>query len=349
MIDTLTGHEFLKNHIEEWLELYPSIKLFIKRFTETQISAKDILTIQGGTSTERRVLYSKISNTSGPVRYVDCSKMPVAYTEGLIFGFNAGFMGWSRTDYPGYLEKSEGGTLVLDHIEKLDLDLQTRLSQVLNSGTYRRLGTETELPLACRIICGSNYDLSLKSELGQFKEDFYFRISSYSIEIPELKNNSSIIDSFIALILKFFSERMEVTEIEISYEARELLRGYSFPGGFDELFQILKIAADEGSGTLIIPDLLAPFSPVLKHLSPTFIQGGGSKGVQDLPGLEEIEILNYVNQNGHITNTHVREILSVDRYRASYLLKKLDAMNILDCAGKGRSAYYTRPVTEASV
>ncbi len=279
---------------------------------------------------------------------VDCGEMPVAYTEALFFGFVPGFMGWGRTQRHGYLLGAQGATLYLDEVGRLDPDFQTRFSRFLEENRFRLLGSEEETESRFHLISASGTDLSLHVDMGKFSGDLYFRLSQVILDLPPLSSRTGELDHIIRFFLEEIGRIEGIPPGPLSPEAHRLLMEYDFPGDLEELFQILRVALSEANGATITPDHLAPFSPVLRHLSPLSSAKSRSAGLQDLPGIEEIEILNHVNHHGHITNAQCRRILKVDRFRASYLLKKLDAMGILTCVGRGRSAYYTRQATVLS-
>ena len=301
--------------------------------------------ISGPAKSERALLASKLHcmcpAPGKPFIKVDCSELPAAFSEALFFGFVPGFMGWGRHQRDGYFNMANSGILFMDEIGWVDTDFQSRLLKFLEEGSFRLLGSENPVKSTFCLVSGTSTDLEFKSELGRFRLDLYYRLSEFRIEIPQIRQRE------IVPLIHFFVEKLcqvrNIGQPGISDESLAMLSQYPFPGDLEELFNILKHAIVEANGRKIQIDHLAPFSPVLKHLSPVSLAGSRAAGLQELPGLEEVEILNFVNQNGHITNTRCRDLLKVDRYRASYLLKKLDAMGLLKCIGRGRNAYYARP------
>lgn len=331
---------------DDWMRINPFLSRFLDRmelggdgFAHSRVH------ISGPAKSERMLLASKLhsmcSAPGKPFIKVDCSELPAAFSEALFFGFVPGFMGWGRHQRDGYFKMANSGLLFMDEIGWLDTDFQGRLLKFLEEGSFRLLGSEDPINSRFCLVSGTSSDLEFKSELGRFRPDLYYRLSEFQIEIPPIGKRE--IQSLVQFFIEKLCEIRNIRQTSISDESVAMLSQYPFPGDLEELFTILKHAMVEANGRKIQIDHLAPFSPVLKHLSPVSLAGSRAAGLQELPGLEEVEILNFVNQNGHITNTRCRDLLKVDRYRASYLLKKLDAMGLLKCIGRGRNAYYARP------
>lgn len=351
----VTCRQVIETQWNQWMEWHPYIANFIERLRgggQGQGNAPRIF-IKGGSKSERiavaHFIHRKLNSVYDSFVEISCRELPVTYTEALFFGFEPGFMGWGKSRRDGYFSIASGGTLFMDEIDHLDLDFQNRFSTCLQSEGYRILGSEKNIPFQCNFIATSSYDLALQSELGKFQDDLYFRLSELAIELPPVAERKQNLKAIIELFLRELNGgEASGKSARVSDEAMKLLLDYSFPGEVDELFQVLHIALRECHGKEILPDHLAPFSPILRHFSPLSAKTSQSAGMQDLPGIEEIEILNFVNQHGHITNTQCRDLIGVNRFRASYLLKKLDSLSILNCVGRGRNSYYTRNSHEMS-
>lgn len=269
--------------------------------------------------------------------------LPSAFSEAQFFGFQSGFMGWGQQSRVGSIPRAHNGTLLLNQIDHLDFDFQSRLLNFLESHSFRMLGQETFSTANCQILSTSARNLTNLSSLGLFSLSLFNRITQVSLEIPPLSERSQLLPQLIDLLLFHIADLTSHAKPRISQDSLQLLAQYSFPGDVTELIHICLVACSESQFNIILPDHLPPFSPTIRHLSPLSPLKSPLSPNQDIPNLQEIEILNYVHHHGCITNALCRKLLKIDRFRASYLLKKLHASNILVRIGLGRNSHYSKP------
>ena len=199
-----------------------------------------------------------------------------------------------------------------------------------------------------RIVAATNQDLATLIAQDRFREDFYFRLAGFMVTLPPLRERREDIPLLVDHFLGQFSEEMGREAPGMSREALSVLEAHSFPGNVRELKNLIEYALIKSRGTLIRPEHLrfielrsdadeveVDASTVAPASRPT-ADGEPSDRPEDL-------ILAHVREQGSISNTECRILLSVDLQRASYLLKKLHAEGVLEKHGERRWSRYRLP------
>jgi transcriptional regulator with PAS, ATPase and Fis domain len=183
---------------------------------------------------------------------VNCAAIPYSLLESELFGYEEGaFTGARRGGKPGYFEMADGGTLFLDEISEIPLALQGKLLEAIQSRTFFRVGGLKKRLANVRIIAATNCDLEKLVEEKRFREDLFYRINVFPVEIPPLRNRLSSLFDIITDILPSICERLEIEPIFLSERALRKLRGYKWPGNIRELENVLEKAAILSDGSVI--------------------------------------------------------------------------------------------------
>ena len=148
---------------------------------------------------------------------------------------------------PGRFAKANGGTLFLDEIGDVPLFLQPKLLRVLDTGTYRSVGSDVTRRVDVRLICATNIDLQKMMQKGRFRNDLYYRIAGCTIVFPPLRRHLEDIDEIAS---SFLDER----NIALSDRAREKLMSYDWPGNVRQLINCLDRACMFSKGEMIYPE-----------------------------------------------------------------------------------------------
>ena len=188
-----------------------------------------------------------------PLVIVDCGTLGENLIESELFGHEKGAFTGANSMKKGLCEVADGGTLFIDEIGELPLSLQTKLLRVLESGTFRRLGGTNYIHVDVRVIAATNKNLKAMSDRGEFRQDLYYRLSAFPVNIPSLRERPDDIPA----LAEYFLSRMEEGDrfVPLSPEVIEALLGYDYPGNVRELRNIVERAAILAFGEEILrPD-----------------------------------------------------------------------------------------------
>jgi len=215
---------------------------------------------ESGTGKElfAHALHEASDRGQGPFVVVDCSGITETLFESELFGFEKGsFTGASSRKY-GLVETAQGGTLFLDEIGDVPLSIQVKLLRLIESGTFRRVGSTETQRADFRLVAATHKPLEQMVAAGQFRADLYFRISAFPIHLPAVRERSEDIPLLADSILERIAagQYRSSRKASISPDALALLRTHSWPGNIRELRNVLERAtllADDG---VIRPDQL---------------------------------------------------------------------------------------------
>ncbi|HUQ02879.1 MAG TPA: sigma 54-interacting transcriptional regulator [Kofleriaceae bacterium] len=201
--------------------------------------------ISGESGTGKEVLAQAIHNASGrasgPFVAVNCAAIPRDLLESELFGYEAGaFTGARKGGRPGKFEIAEGGTLLLDEIGDMPIDMQVKLLRVLQEKTVSRLGGARELPVSCRIVATTNRDLDDEAQRGLFRRDLYYRLRVINIELPPLRERKGDIAALVDHFLRVYAGRAGKRLTRIAASVMDALVAYPWPGNIRELEHVLE-------------------------------------------------------------------------------------------------------------
>jgi two-component system, NtrC family, response regulator HydG len=181
---------------------------------------------------------------------VDCSGLTESLFESELFGHEKGSFTGASHRKRGLVEVAEGGTLFLDEVGDIPLSLQVKLLRLLESGTYRRVGSPDELRADYRLVCATHQDLEAMVRAGRFRADLYYRISAFPVRVPPLRERVED----LPLLVESLVQRLRPDKpLRLSEEALAMLEGYPFPGNVRELLNMLERAALLTDGEVIEP------------------------------------------------------------------------------------------------
>jgi len=220
----------------------------------------DIL-INGETGCGKEVVARAIHDASGrrgPFVAINCGALPETVFESELFGHEAGAFTGAGKRRIGRIEHANGGTLFLDEIESMPLNLQVKLLRVLQERSVERLGSNTAIPVDCRLVAASKTDLKTASTAGQFRADLYYRLNVVSIELPPLRQRREDIALLMAQFLQDAATRYQRPATAMTPADLARWTAHDWPGNVREL----KNVADRWA--LGLPDGLAqPASALL--------------------------------------------------------------------------------------
>jgi len=217
-----------------------------------------LITGESGTGKELIARAIHFGGTRAKGRFIplNCPAIPSELVESTLFGHVKGAFTGASEPKKGYFELADGGTLFLDEIGDMPFELQTKLLRVLEDGSFTPVGGTTEKQVDVRVLAATNADLQKKREQGTFRNDLYFRLARFPVEVPPLRERREDIPLLTSHFLKMFATEMGKDEPALSREAMSALQAYHFPGNVRELKSIIEHALILSRGGLIKPEHL---------------------------------------------------------------------------------------------
>ena len=230
--------------------------------TVRQVAPTDLpVLIQGETGTGKelvaRALYRHSARAAGPFIVLNCAAIPAPLIESELFGYTRGAFTGAVRDRIGLVGAAHRGTLFLDEVGELPVELQPRLLRVLQSGEFTRLGSVRTETADVRVVAATNRDLAAEVEAGRFRSDLYFRLAAITIQLPPLRERPHDIRLLADRFLRRYAARYAKQPPELSGESLEALVAYAFPGNVRELeSEMARLAAIAAPGALLGPEAL---------------------------------------------------------------------------------------------
>ena len=224
--------------------------------------SKASVAISGESGTGKEMVARAIHNLSTrrekPFIAINCASIPATLIESEIFGHERGAFTGADQRRPGVFELAHGGTLFLDELGEIPIELQAKLLRVLEEGRLRRLGGKVELEVDVRVLCATNRDLKQEIKAQRFREDLYFRLNVFQIQLPPLRDRRDD----IPLLVQYFVEKYRADGAKrvtgVHPEAMESLKAHEWPGNIRELRNAVERAVILCDGDLILREHLPP-------------------------------------------------------------------------------------------
>jgi DNA-binding NtrC family response regulator len=188
---------------------------------------------------------------SGPFVDLSCAALPANLVESEVFGFEKGAFTDAKLRKPGLLEIAHGGTMFLDEIAELDLSAQSKLLKVIEDRTFRRLGGVRDVEVDVRFVVATHGDLRKAVAAGRFRNDLYYRLNVFGIEIPPLRERGEDVIELAFHFIKELNPRVGREVKRIAEPAAALLLGYPWPGNVRELRNVIERAMILATGASI--------------------------------------------------------------------------------------------------
>lgn len=207
---------------------------------------------ESGTGKEliARSIHSNGPNASKPFLPVDCGSLVPTLVESELFGYVKGAFTGATRNKDGLLASAEGGTVFLDEIGEMPLDLQARLLRALQEKEIRPVGSNHRVPINCRILAATNRDLGTMVEQGRFRKDLYYRLNVVALRIPPLRDRREDIPLLAAHFLERMCRKSE-TKFVFSDDALRTMSEYAWPGNVRELENSIERACALSSGPVL--------------------------------------------------------------------------------------------------
>jgi DNA-binding NtrC family response regulator len=206
--------------------------------------ANVLITGESGVGKEviANVIHNRSRRAEKPMVKLNCSAFPQAMIEGELFGYMKGAFTGATNDFRGMIAAAEGSTLFLDEISEMPAELQTRFLRVLQEREFRPLGSTKTLKADFRVVAATNRPVDQALAENRLRSDLYYRLNTFQIELPPLRERKEDIPPLVATFLKNFARQLGKAEPAISPEAFQKLLDYGWPGNVRELQNAMEYA-----------------------------------------------------------------------------------------------------------
>jgi transcriptional regulator with GAF, ATPase, and Fis domain len=270
-----------------------------------------LITGESGTGKERlaRAIHALSPRSRGPFVAVNCGAIPPELFESEFFGHRRGAFTGADRDRPGLMEAAHHGTLFLDEVADLPLPQQVKLLRALQEGEVRRVGEDVVRPIDIRVLSACNKDLEAEVNAGRFREDLFYRLRVFHVEIPPLRERPEDIPLLVDEFARYAMEARTTGPIQrpkprpssadstarpapaIDPEVYTVLANYSWPGNIRELENEVRRSLALGKGRMTLTDLSPRVTSAPRRDDSLAALRGGGRTLEDILGLVEREVI----------------------------------------------------------
>ena len=235
-----------------------------QRVAQTEVTALLVGPTGAGKEVLARVLHESSVRAKGPFVALNCAALPEHLIEDMLFGHEKGAFTGATKEHKGLFEQASGGTIFLDEIGEMPMQLQAKLLRVLQERKINRLGGEALIDVDVRVIAATNKDLKLAIEQREFREDLYFRISTFRLRLQPLKDRPG--DIMPLVVQSLARHATGGVPFTVTPEAQAMLQTYSWPGNVRELENVVQRAVVLSGGRTITPAHLMFDETATEHM-----------------------------------------------------------------------------------
>ena len=288
--------------------------------------------IQGESGTGKELTAGAIHYNSnrrdGPFIKVSCAALNKEILESELFGHEKGSFTGAIKTRRGRFELADGGTIFLDDVDDIPLEMQVKLLRVLQEREFERVGGEETIPVNVRVICATKKDLKKLVQEGSFRQDLYYRLHVVTVQLPPLRERREDIPLLATYFIKKYATHQRVSVNSISQETLNLLLSYNWPGNIRELENVIEHAVAFCTSDTIIPknlpgNLLERETP--SGIFPIELSTIDSIDLQETLSEAERKLLFWAYQKTNGNQVRMSEILRIPR---TTLQNKLVKYNI---------------------
>jgi PAS domain S-box-containing protein len=313
----------------------PALQQMLARLEAVaQTSASVLIQGESGVGKElvAHVIHARSNRAQGPLVKVNCASIPHELFESEFFGHVKGAFTGAHRDRVGRFQLADGGTIFLDEVGEIPLDLQSKLLRVLQESEYERVGDDRTHSVNVRVIAATNRDLEKAVAEGRFREDLYYRLSVFPIDVPPLRERGDdvvqIASHFLERVCQDFGHR----PLTLSRQQAALLKRYDWPGNIRELKNVIERAVILSRGKVLRLDLAMSdiLTPAVAHTEEGIAEPGDQLLTEsDLRELERKNTLLALNMadwrvagpNGAAKLLGVKPTTLADRIRKFKLIR----------------------------
>lgn len=291
-----------------------------------------------------RAIQGASERSSNPFITVNCGAIPENLVESILFGHEKGSFTGANAKHSGKFQEASGGTLFLDEIGELPLDMQVKLLRVLQEGEVDPIGSKRPVKVDVRIISATNRDLAVSVKSGTFREDLYYRLNVFPIQVPALRERREDIPALLEHFIKRFNAQERLSVSGASSETVELLKSFEWPGNVRQLENTIFRAMILSDGNTLQPQdfpQISGLAPIIKVQSEDSISAltkGTSSSVEE-------SLVSIMDRDGHL-----RTLEDIERDLIEFAIENYSGhmSEVARRLGIGRSTLY-RKVREHGV
>lgn len=236
----------------------------LKELAKRAAESNSTVLIQGESGTGKEYFAHAIHKASlrryGSFVRINCAAIPRELLEAELFGYEEGaFTGARKEGKLGKLEIANGGTVLLDEIGSMPLEMQAKLLRVLEEREFERIGGTERISLDIRVIASTNEELEEAIAKGKFRQDLYYRLNVIRLNIPPLRERLDDVPLLARYMVKDLANKLGIAPKEIAYETMDILQNYDWPGNVRELRNVIESALNLAKGSMIYPENLPEY------------------------------------------------------------------------------------------
>lgn len=285
----------------------PEMKAVRQKIEMVARTAVPVL-IQGESGTGKelcaQLIHASSDRTQGELVKVSCPAIPAGLIETELFGYEKGAFTGAQSTRRGRLEQAHGGTLFLDEVGSLDLGVQAKLLQVLQDGSFLRVGGHEIRRISARILAVANRNLRDQVSEGSFRLDLFYRINAVTIELPPLRSRADDIPLLTDYFLALHGQTFQTVPAPLSRGVLNLMQRYDWPGNIRQLDNLIRSYVLMGTEEALVADLsqaaratASALQPELDLSQPISLKKITKRATQDLERQIILRVLNAHNWN----------------------------------------------------
>lgn len=255
-----------------------------------------------------RAIQGQSDRAGKPFVTVNCGAIPENLVESILFGHEKGSFTGANAKHLGKFQEADGGTLFLDEIGELPLDMQVKLLRVLQEGEVDPVGAKKPVKIDVRLISATNKDLLTLAQNEEFREDLYYRLNVFPIQVPPLRDRMDDLEPLVQHFLQRLAIEEDKTISGIDADALQMLMSFSWPGNVRQLENTMFRAVVLSDGEILtnsdFPQIAAQLGiqqPTTENRTPTAPTNGSGQASSLLQTREEIEgAIHAINASGHL-------------------------------------------------
>ncbi len=267
-------------------------------------------------------IHLQSARSKQPFVRVNCAALPEGLLESELFGHVKGAFTNAIQTRKGRFELADGGTIFLDEIGDLPLQLQAKLLRVIQQKTFEKVGSDISVTVNVRILAATNKDIESLVEKGEFRSDLYYRLNVLPLYIPPLRQRPEDIPELAQFFLKKFNRETKKQFTGFSDGAMETMLSYSWPGNIRELENCIERACVIGKDSQIQSEDL-----LLKHAGPVIHESNSDRNLKTALNLFKSRYIKKILEENDWNQTETAKALDIQRTYLSRLIKEFSILN----------------------